>query len=78
MVELSGNTKAFYQHVSTVTGALDSYGMEYPKPILNLFDVYEKVEDSQFATFIMVTKFGYIAAPRTYKPRTLMNGVENL
>jgi hypothetical protein len=78
LVELSGNIKEFHQYVNTITGALDSYGKQYPELILNLFDAYKKVKDHQFATYIMVTRFGYIAAPDTYQPRTLMNGVENL
>jgi hypothetical protein len=46
--------------------------------ILNLFEAYQKVEDKEFSTYIMVTRFGYVAAPNTYEPRTLMSGVENL
>jgi hypothetical protein len=58
IVELSGNIKEFHQHVNTITGALDSYGKQYPELILNSFDAYEKVEDNQFSTYIMVTRFG--------------------
>jgi hypothetical protein len=78
IVELTGNIQEFHRHVNTITGALDSYGKEYPELILNLFDAYEKVEDKQFSTYVKVTRFGYVAAPDTYQPRTLMQGVENL
>jgi hypothetical protein len=78
MVELSGNIIAFHQHVTTVTNALDSYGKDYPELILHLFEAYEKVEDHQFATYIMVTRFGYVANPDAYEARPLMQGVENL
>jgi hypothetical protein len=78
IMELSGNIKDFHPHVNTITSDLDSYCKEYPELILNLFDAYEKVEDKHFATYVMVTQFGYVAAPDTYQPRTLMSGVENL
>jgi hypothetical protein len=78
IVELSGNVIDFHQHVNKITGALDSYGKEYPELILNLFEAYQKVEDKEFSTYIMVTRFGYVAAPNTYEPRALMSGVENL
>jgi hypothetical protein len=77
MVEMSSNIKYFHQHVNTVTGALDFNGMAYPELILNLFEAYEKVEDAQFDTYIMVTRFGYIVDPDPYDPRMLMIRVEN-
>jgi hypothetical protein len=77
-VELTGDIQEFHWHVNTIIGALDSYGKDYPELILNLFDAYENVEEKQFATYVMVTQFGYVAAPDTYQPRTLMQGVENL
>jgi hypothetical protein len=77
IVELSGNIKDFHQQVDTITGALDSYGMEYRELILNLFDTYKKVENNQFLTYIMITRFGYIAAPNTYNAQTLLSSVEN-
>jgi hypothetical protein len=78
IIELSGNIIDFHQYVNTITGALDAYGKEYPELILNLFESYQKVEDKEFSTYIMITRFGYVAAPNTYDPRTLMSGVENL
>jgi hypothetical protein len=35
------------------------------------------IEDKEFSTFIMITRYGYIANPIAYDPRTLMEGIEN-
>jgi hypothetical protein len=78
IVELTGNIQEFHCQVNTVKRALDSYRKEYPELILNLFNAYDKVEGKQFATYVMVTRFGYVAAPDTYQPRNLMQEVENL
>jgi hypothetical protein len=78
IVELAGKILELHQHVNTLTRALDYNGKDYPELLLNLFDAYKKVKDKQFATYIMVTRFGYVSAPDTYIPRTLMNGVVNL
>jgi hypothetical protein len=77
IVELSGNIVDFHQHVNTILNALDSYGQVYPELIINLFKSYKMIEDKEFATFIMITRYGYIANPIAYDPRTLMEGVEN-
>jgi hypothetical protein len=78
IVELTGNIIDFHQHVNTITNALDSYGQAYPELILNLFKAYNAVEDKEFTTYIMVTRFGYNANPAAYNARTLMDGVENI
>jgi hypothetical protein len=78
IVELTGNIIEFHQHVNTITNSLDSYGQAYPELILNLFKAYNAVEDKEFTTYIMVTRFGYNANPIAYNARTLMDGVENI
>jgi hypothetical protein len=77
LVELSGNIIDFHQHVNTLTNALDSYGQAYPELIINLFKAYKQIEDREFLTYNMVTRFGYNANPTAYQARTLMEGVEN-
>jgi hypothetical protein len=77
IVEVAGNIVEFHQHVNTLLNALDSYGQAYPELILNLFKAYKLIEDKEFSTFIMITRYGYIANPNGYNPRTLMEGVEN-
>jgi hypothetical protein len=67
LMELNGNIIEFHQHVNMIIGSLDSYGKHYPELIFHLFDAYEKVEDKQFSTYIMVTRFQYVAQPDTYQ-----------
>lgn len=78
VVELSANIIDFHLHVSTITNMLDSYGQQYPELVLNLFKAYTLIEDDEFKTYIMVTRFGYNANPENYNARTLMDGVENI
>jgi hypothetical protein len=78
IVELTGNIIDFHLHVNTITNALDSYGQAYPELILNLFKAYSVVEDNEFTTYVMVTRFGYNANPGLYNVRSLMDGVENI
>jgi hypothetical protein len=35
------------------------------------------IEDKEFSTFVMITRYGYIANPAAYKPQTLIEGVES-
>jgi hypothetical protein len=77
MVELAGNAIDFNRHVNSITNALDSYGEIYPELMTHLFKAYKLIEDLEFTTYILVTKYGYAADPTAHNPRTLMHGVEN-
>jgi hypothetical protein len=77
LVELSGNIVDFHQHVNTLTNTLDLYGQAYPELIINLFKAYKQIEDNEFSTYVMITRFGYNTNPDAYQSRTLMEGVEN-
>jgi hypothetical protein len=78
IVEFSGYIRDFHQHVNNITNSLDSYGQTYPELQLNLLEAYDTIEDPQFNTFIMVTRFNYTANPALYDASAIMNAVENL
>jgi hypothetical protein len=78
LTELAGNIIDFHKYVNGIKGALDSYSESYPELISNLFKAYALVEDTEFQTYIMMTRFEYRRMPMNYNASVLMNGIENL
>jgi hypothetical protein len=78
LTELSGNIIEFHKYVNGIKGALDSYSESYPELLSNFFKAYALVEDTEFQTFIMMTRFEYQRTPLNYDASILMNEVENL